>query len=92
MSKVILSVIFVKTILFIPVLSLEVSLQKRTEGPMWPELVVGDRSGEQVISDEQAALIHQRLSHLTSDELVGASSPLSYPMTMSLLTPLPGPT
>lgn len=49
--------------------SLEVTLQKRTEGPMWPELVVGDRSGEQVISDEQAALIHQRLAHLTSDEL-----------------------
>lgn len=57
-------------------LSLEVTLQKRAEGPMWPELVVGDRSGEQVISDEQAALIHQRLSHLTSDELVSASTPL----------------
>lgn len=57
-----------------PVLSLEVTLQKRTEGPMWPELVPGDRSGEQVISDEQAALIHQRLAHLTSDELVGVLS------------------
>lgn len=54
--------------------SLEVTLQKRTEGPVWPELVVGDLSGEQVISDEQAALIHQRLSHLTSEELVGTSS------------------
>lgn len=58
-----------------PLRSLEVTLQKRTEGPMWPELVVGDRGGEQVISDEQAALIHQRLSHLTTDELVGAPSP-----------------
>lgn len=56
------------------VLSLEVTLQKRSEGPMWPELVIGDRSGEHVMSDEQAALIHERLSHLTSDELVGTPS------------------
>lgn len=62
--------------IFFPVLSLEVTLQKRTEGPMWHELVVGDRSGEQLISDEQAALIHQRLAHLTSDELVGAPLPI----------------
>lgn len=57
-------------------LSLEVTLQKRSEGQVWPELVVGDRSGEQVISEGQAALIHQRLAHLTSDELVGAPLPL----------------
>ncbi|XP_077363659.1 nudC domain-containing protein 1 isoform X2 [Festucalex cinctus] len=49
--------------------SLEVTLQKRTEGPMWPELVMGDRRGEHVMSDEQAALIHERLTHLTSEDL-----------------------
>ncbi|XP_078146540.1 nudC domain-containing protein 1 [Centroberyx gerrardi] len=49
--------------------SLEVTLQKRSEGPMWLELVTGDRRGEYVVSDEQAALIHQRLTHLTSEDL-----------------------
>lgn len=52
------------------VLSLEVSLQKRSEGPMWQELVLGDRRGEYVMNDEQAALIHERLTHLTSEDLV----------------------
>lgn len=51
--------------------SLEVTLQKRGEGPMWPELVMGDRRGEYVMSDEQAALIHERLTHLTSEDLNG---------------------
>ncbi|XP_051928527.1 nudC domain-containing protein 1 [Hippocampus zosterae] len=49
--------------------SLEVSLQKRTEGPMWPELVMGDRRGEHVMSDEQAALVQERLTHLTSADV-----------------------
>ncbi|XP_023256292.1 nudC domain-containing protein 1 [Seriola lalandi dorsalis] len=49
--------------------SLEVTLQKRSEGPVWAELVMGDRRGEHVMSDEQAALIHQRLTHLTSEDL-----------------------
>lgn len=49
--------------------SLEVTLQKRNEGPMWPELVMGDRTGEYVTSEEQAALIHERLAHLTSQDL-----------------------
>lgn len=52
------------------VLSLEVTLQKRSEGPMWSELVIGDRRGEYVMSDEQAALIHERLTHLTSEDMV----------------------
>lgn len=46
------------------------TLQKREEGPVWPELVMGDRRGEHVMSDEQAALIHERLTHLTSEDLV----------------------
>lgn len=50
--------------------SLEVTLQKLSEGPMWAELVMGNRRGEYVVSDEQAALIHQRLTHLTSEDLV----------------------
>ncbi|KAM4630154.1 nudC domain-containing protein 1 [Polymixia lowei] len=49
--------------------SLEVSLQKRSEGPMWLELVTGNRRGEYVVSEEQAALIHQRLTHLTAEDL-----------------------
>ncbi|KAF7655002.1 hypothetical protein LDENG_00062180, partial [Lucifuga dentata] len=49
--------------------SLEVTLQKQSEGPMWPELVLGDRRGEYVMNDEQAALIHERLTHLTSEDL-----------------------
>ncbi|XP_061787090.1 nudC domain-containing protein 1 [Nerophis lumbriciformis] len=48
--------------------SLEVTLEKRTVGPMWPELVIGDRRGEHVMSDEQAALILERLNHLTSED------------------------
>ncbi|XP_008329275.1 nudC domain-containing protein 1 isoform X2 [Cynoglossus semilaevis] len=49
--------------------SLEVTLQKRSEGSMWPELVMGDSRGEFVMSDDQAAMIHERLKHLTSEEL-----------------------
>ena len=60
------------------VLSLEVTLQKRSEGPMWSELVMGDKRGEYVVSDEQAALIHERLTHLTSEDLVGSTRKLEY--------------
>lgn len=56
------------------VFSLEVTLQKRSEGPMWPELVMGDSRGQHVMSDEQAALIHERLTHLTSEDLVSGHS------------------
>ncbi|XP_028316505.1 nudC domain-containing protein 1-like isoform X2 [Gouania willdenowi] len=49
--------------------SLEVTLQKRSEGPMWPELVMGDRRGQYVMSEEQATLLHQTLAHLTSEDL-----------------------
>ena len=58
------------------VLSLEVTLQKRSEGPMWPELVMGDRRGEYVMNDEQAALIHERLTYLTSEDMVSSLSTL----------------
>ncbi|KAG7500831.1 hypothetical protein JOB18_031414 [Solea senegalensis] len=51
--------------------SLEVTLEKRSEVPMWPELVIGDRRGELVMNEEQAALIHERLTHLTSEDLNG---------------------
>ncbi|CAL8298864.1 unnamed protein product [Lota lota] len=49
--------------------SLEVTLQKLEEGSTWAELVPGDRRGEYVVSEEQAALIHQRLTYLTGDDL-----------------------
>uniref|UniRef100_A0A8C6SQP2 NudC domain-containing protein 1 n=1 Tax=Neogobius melanostomus TaxID=47308 RepID=A0A8C6SQP2_9GOBI len=50
--------------------SLEVTLQKRSEGALWPELVMGDRRGELVMSDEQMAQIHERLTHLTSEDMI----------------------
>ncbi|PWA21981.1 hypothetical protein CCH79_00020751 [Gambusia affinis] len=56
--------------------SLEVSLQKLSEGPMWPELVLGNRTGELVLSNQQAALIHDRLTHLTSEDPVRSSAML----------------
>lgn len=49
--------------------SLEVTLQKRSEGALWPELVMGDRRGELVMSDEQTEQIHERLAHLTSEDM-----------------------
>uniref|UniRef100_A0A8C2XFV4 NudC domain-containing protein 1 n=1 Tax=Cyclopterus lumpus TaxID=8103 RepID=A0A8C2XFV4_CYCLU len=51
--------------------SLEVTLQKLTEGPLWSELLTGDKRGEYVVSDEQAALLHERLTFLTSEDLNG---------------------
>uniref|UniRef100_A0A8C6MVC7 NudC domain-containing protein 1 n=1 Tax=Mus spicilegus TaxID=10103 RepID=A0A8C6MVC7_MUSSI len=49
--------------------SLEISLIKRNEGLMWPELVVGDKQGELIRDPAQCAAIAERLMHLTSDEL-----------------------
>lgn len=58
------------SVVFFVAISLEVTLQKRSEETMWPELVMGDKKGEYIISEEQAALIHERLSYLTSEDLV----------------------
>ncbi|XP_016419130.1 nudC domain-containing protein 1 isoform X1 [Sinocyclocheilus rhinocerous] len=49
--------------------SLEVSLQKRSEGPLWSEVILGDRRGEYLMSDEQKSQLQQRLSYLTSEDL-----------------------
>ncbi|XP_059412025.1 nudC domain-containing protein 1 [Carassius carassius] len=49
--------------------SLEVSLQKRSEGALWSEVVLGDRRGEYLMSDEQKSQLQQRLSYLTSEDL-----------------------
>uniref|UniRef100_A0A8C5FCR9 NudC domain-containing protein 1 n=1 Tax=Gadus morhua TaxID=8049 RepID=A0A8C5FCR9_GADMO len=54
--------------------SLEVTLQKLEEGSTWPELVPGDGRGEYMVSEEQAALIHERLTYLTVDDLVNLGS------------------
>ncbi|XP_022082345.1 nudC domain-containing protein 1-like [Acanthaster planci] len=48
---------------------LEVTLAKADEGPMWTEVVVGNHRGEYVIDEDQARIIHDRLAHLTSDQL-----------------------
>ncbi|XP_052441021.1 nudC domain-containing protein 1 [Carassius gibelio] len=49
--------------------SLEVCLQKRSEGPLWSEVVLGDQRGEYLLSDEQKSQLQQRLSYLTSEDL-----------------------
>lgn len=49
---------------------LEVNLQKRSEGPLWAELVLGDKRGQYVVDEEQAAQLHQKLAYLTAEELV----------------------
>uniref|UniRef100_A0A3P8Y0V0 NudC domain-containing protein 1 n=1 Tax=Esox lucius TaxID=8010 RepID=A0A3P8Y0V0_ESOLU len=49
--------------------SLEVTLQKMCEGPMWPELLMGgDRRGE-ILSEEQPDLLNERLTYLTTEDL-----------------------
>nr|XP_020036423.1 nudC domain-containing protein 1 [Castor canadensis] len=49
--------------------SLEISLIKKNEGLMWPELVVDDKRGELIRDSAQCAAIAERLMHLTSEEL-----------------------
>ncbi len=48
---------------------LELTLDKESAGP-WSTVVVGDTRGQLVLDPEQAATIHQSLSHLTSDTWV----------------------
>ncbi|XP_026875371.2 nudC domain-containing protein 1 isoform X1 [Electrophorus electricus] len=48
--------------------SLEVTLQKRIDGPLWSEVVLGDKRGQCLINTEQATHIHQGLSHLTAED------------------------
>lgn len=66
---------------------LEVGLAKKEdEMLMWPEVVVGDQMGEYFVDPDQARIIHDRLAHLTSDELVGfiaASSLYMFHLTLS---------
>lgn len=50
--------------------SLEVSLQKRSEGPLWSEVVLGNRRGEYLMNDEQKSQLQQKLSYLTAEDLV----------------------
>lgn len=46
------------------------NLQKRSEGPLWSEFILGDRRGEYLFSDEQKSQLQQRLSYLTAEDLV----------------------
>lgn len=50
------------------------TLQKRSEGTTWPELMMGDKRAVDMSSDEQDALFHERLSDLTSEDLVQLTS------------------
>ncbi|XP_062987122.1 nudC domain-containing protein 1 [Elgaria multicarinata webbii] len=49
--------------------SLEISMIKKEEGRLWPELIVGDSRGESITDPAQSAAITERLMHLTSDEM-----------------------
>ncbi|XP_071785195.1 nudC domain-containing protein 1-like [Asterias amurensis] len=48
---------------------LEVTLAKSEEGVMWPEVVEGNPDGQYVVDADQARIIHERLAHLTSQQL-----------------------
>uniref|UniRef100_A0A8C4WK59 NudC domain-containing protein 1 n=1 Tax=Gopherus evgoodei TaxID=1825980 RepID=A0A8C4WK59_9SAUR len=54
--------------------SLEISLIKKDEGPMWPELIVGDAQGEFIMDSSQCSAVAERLMHLTSEEMVNLGS------------------
>lgn len=43
---------------------------KKEEGPLWPELIVGDSQGELIMDPAQSAAIAEQLMHLTSEEMV----------------------
>ncbi|NWX92406.1 NUDC1 protein, partial [Nothoprocta pentlandii] len=47
--------------------SLEISLIKKSEGPQWPELIVGDTRGELIIDPSQRVAMAESLMHLTSE-------------------------
>lgn len=49
---------------------LEISLTKQEEGLMWPEVVVGDDSGELTVDTCIADETQQKLGHLCSDSVV----------------------
>ncbi|XP_067393496.1 nudC domain-containing protein 1 isoform X1 [Emydura macquarii macquarii] len=49
--------------------SLEITLIKKDEGPMWPELIVGDARGEFIMDSSQCSAIAERLMQLTSEEM-----------------------
>ncbi len=69
-NPVIINLGLLRVILNFCLCSLEVILQKRSEGPLWSEVVLGNRRGEQLMSDEQISQLQQRLSYLTSEDLV----------------------
>uniref|UniRef100_K7GEF1 NudC domain-containing protein 1 n=1 Tax=Pelodiscus sinensis TaxID=13735 RepID=K7GEF1_PELSI len=50
--------------------SLEISIIKKDEGPMWPELIVDDSRGEFIMGSSQCSAVAERLMHLTSEEMV----------------------
>ena len=49
---------------------LELTLSKSV-AKTWPLVVVSDKRGEMVVDPNEAAVIHERLAHLTSETLVG---------------------
>lgn len=49
---------------------IEIILSKNDKSTVWSSLIVGDQRGQKVLDAESAAEWHQRLIHLTADEMV----------------------
>ncbi|XP_044277789.1 nudC domain-containing protein 1 isoform X2 [Varanus komodoensis] len=49
--------------------SLDISLIKKEEGLLWPELIIGDSRGEFIMDPAQSSAVAERLMHLTSEEM-----------------------
>nr|CAG4648027.1 EOG090X08S2 [Moina brachiata]SVE93097.1 EOG090X08S2 [Moina brachiata] len=58
---------------------IEIILSKNDKSMVWSSLIVGDQRGQKVLDAESAAEWHQRLIHLTSDEMKPAGGPNSQP-------------
>ncbi|XP_033096259.1 nudC domain-containing protein 1-like [Anneissia japonica] len=54
---------------------LELMLAKQDVGTMWSEVVIGDSRGRYIVDPDQARIIHEKLAHLTSEELDASPHP-----------------
>ncbi|XP_071957823.1 nudC domain-containing protein 1-like isoform X2 [Antedon mediterranea] len=54
---------------------LDLMLAKKDIGTMWSEVVTGNSRGRYVIDPDQARIIHEKLAHLTSEELSPSPHP-----------------
>lgn len=53
-------------------------LSKVEVGVVWPELIVGNKQGEEVTDPALVEEVHQRLAHLCSESLETAANGIVY--------------